>query len=356
MDIAVGMSGGVDSSVAALLLKEQGHNVIGITMSIWDGEHSSNSKKNACYGPDEIEDIDEARSVSRTLGIPFHVIDCSKKYKNIVLDNFRNEYLSARTPNPCIVCNHKIKFGALLETAKESGLQFDYFATGHYAKVEFNQESGRFVLKKAKDKKKDQSYFLYRLSQEQLSKSVFPLSGLTKDEVRNIARKNFIHVSDKQDSQDFYQGDYKELLNVNDTEGYIISSDNKVIGKHKGFWNYTPGQRKGLNISYPEPLYVLKLIPETNTVVVGLKEEMQCSSFIVNRLNWISCEKPQNIFEASIKLRSSHQELKATIETAGVDELKITINDFKESISPGQSAVLYDCDTVIGGGIIDSVE
>jgi tRNA-uridine 2-sulfurtransferase len=197
MKVVVGMSGGVDSSVAARLLKSQGHDVEGIMMSVWDGAPSHTKKKHACYGPDEAEDIAEATRICEEIGIRFHVFDCSHDYKNIVIGDFRSEYLSARTPNPCVRCNQRLKFGSLLDAARRSGLAFDYFATGHYARIEQHPSTGRFLLKKGADEFKDQSYFLYRLSQQQLSCSMFPLGSLYKNDVRDIARSFGLSVSEK---------------------------------------------------------------------------------------------------------------------------------------------------------------
>ena len=354
MKVAIGMSGGVDSAVAAVILKEQGHDVVGISMAIWDKSDTCTSvKKHACYGPDEIDDIREAEEVCRFLGIPFHVFDCSKEYKQTVIEYFRREYHSARTPNPCIVCNHKIKFDALLREAEASGVRFDRFATGHYANIEYSKENGRYLLKKAADKRKDQSYFLYRLSQAQLSRLLLPLGGLTKEEVRRIAREKGITVSEKEESQDFYGGDYRELLDVPETEGDIVLSDGTVLGKHRGLWNYTPGQRRGLGIAYPEPLYVLSLDGERNRVVVGTKRDFSVPSFAVNDLNWIAREQPESSFNAMVKLRSAQREIRCSARVSGDNELAVTLEDAGEPLSPGQSAVFYDGDVVIGGGIID---
>jgi len=355
MKIAVGMSGGVDSSVAASILKEQGHDVIGITMLIWDPSEkcSATGKKHSCYGPDEKQDIEETEQVCKAIGIPLHVLDCSGEYKKTVIDNFRSEYVSARTPNPCVLCNQKIKFDALLQKAESSGVVFDKFATGHYANTGYNETTGRYLLKRALDRKKDQSYFLYRLSQKQLAGVIFPLGGMTKDEVRAYARSKGLHVSEKEESQDFYAGDYRELLNTNDAEGDIVLKTGQVVGRHKGLWNYTPGQRRGLGIAYPEPLYVLQLDGKMNRVIVGTKDELPSSAFIVNNLNWISIAKPEKTFSAAVKIRSSHNEYASEAEIVSDTEIKVTLKDTGGAISPGQSAVFYDDEVIIGGGIID---
>jgi tRNA-specific 2-thiouridylase len=354
MKIAVGMSGGVDSSVAAAILKDRGHEVIGLSMALWNDTYACTGvKKYTCFGPNEKEDIQEARRICDSLGIPMYVFDCSSEYGKTVIEYFKSEYRSARTPNPCIVCNEKIKFDALLKTAESSGLQFDAFATGHYANVEHDPAAGRLILKKARDSKKDQSYFLYRLSQPQLSKVMFPLGELTKEKVRRIARSKGIAVSEKEESQDFYGGDYRELLGVREEAGDIVLTGGKVVGRHRGLWNYTPGQRKGLGIAFPEPLYVISLDAEHNAVIVGTKSEISVSSFVVNDLNWIAVEKPASSFTAMVKLRSTHKEIESLVEMSGKSEAKVTLKSRNEPIAPGQSAVFYDGDSVIGGGIID---
>ena len=357
MKIAVGMSGGVDSSTVALMLKEQGHEITGITMSLWDGSEkwTDENKKHSCYSPDEKLGIAETKKICESIGIPLFVVNCTAEYKTEVIGNFKSEYLSARTPNPCIICNHKIKFEALLKNAELTGIEFDKFATGHYAITEYNEAAERYFLKKAVDLKKDQSYFLYRLSQTQLSKVIFPLGGLTKEEVREYARKKGLAVSEKEESQDFYGGDYRELFDMPDKEGDIVLTNGKVVGRHKGLWNYTPGQRRGLGVAYPEPLYVIRLDSKSNTVVAGTKSEIDFSCFIVNNLNWVATDKPETAFNASTKVRSTQNEYDSIIETINNNRVKVTLKDTVTAISPGQSAVFYDNDIVIGGGTIDRV-
>ena len=354
--VIVGLSGGVDSSVAAYLLKEDGFDVTGVTMSIWDGKPAAGSSgKHACYGPDENEEIEEARELAAILDIPYHVFDCSQRYKSLVLDYFKLEYLSGRTPNPCVKCNQLIKFGMLPEMARLNGLEFDYFATGHYARVNWSEHHQRFLLKKAMDPQKDQTYFIYRLSQEQLSQLLFPLGNMTKQEVREIASRINLPLSEKEESQDFYSGDYKELLDVEDKPGNIVNSKGAVLGKHNGIWNFTIGQRKGLGVAYSEPLYVIELDPDKNEVIVGTREEIMGSSFFVSDLNWIAFENLKEPIEVKVKIRSAQNETDAIIEPADQGIVKGTFHLPSDGITPGQSAVFYQDEIVVGGGVIDKI-
>lgn len=354
MKILVGLSGGVDSSVAAMLLKQQGHDVIGATMSIWgkDGMAAQSGHKNACYGPDEIKDIEAARKIAEEIDIPYHVINCVEQYESIVLENFKSEYKNGRTPNPCIWCNAYVKFGALPQMAKASGIEFDKFATGHYAQIV--EKDGRFLLKRGVAPKKDQSYFLYRLKQEQLKNIILPLGGFTKDEIREFARQNGMEVAEKPDSQDFYGGDYNELLNFKEKEGNIVDINGKILGKHQGFWNYTIGQRKGLGVSAAEPLYVLELRKDTNEVVVGFADKTFKKSLIAANLNWIAIDKLSEPIKAQAKIRSTQQPVDVILNPYK-DKVEVVFDDMQKSIAIGQSAVFYDDDIVLGGGIIESV-
>jgi tRNA-uridine 2-sulfurtransferase len=352
--VIVGLSGGVDSSVAAMLLKQQGYDVTGVTMMLWSGENYYTGK-HSCFGPGEDEEIREAREVAEALGIPFMVFDCSKRYREIVLENFRLEYLSGRTPNPCVKCNEVIKFGMLPEMAKLNGLDFDYFATGHYAREEWNEETKRYRLRKGIDPTKDQSYFLYRLSQEQLSQILFPLGELTKREVRELSAAITVPLAGKEESQDFYSGDYKELFDIPEAPGDIVNTRGQVLGQHKGIWNYTIGQRKGLGIAFTEPLYVTGLDKEKNQVVVGVREEVLSSSFLVEDLNWIETDNLLQPVEVNVKIRSAQREKEALLEPHDQGIVKVTFHQPNDSIAPGQSAVFYDDDIVIGGGIIKRV-
>ena len=356
MKILVGLSGGVDSTVAALILKQQGHEVIGATMSIWgkNGMAEKSGHKNACYGPDEQEDIEQAGKIAKELGIPYYVLDCVEQYEKIVLDNFKSEYIQGRTPNPCIWCNARVKFGALPEMAKSSGIEFDKFATGHYARVE--EVNGRYILKRGIAPHKDQSYFLYRLKQEQLKNIILPLGEYTKEESRKIAKENNLEVAEKPDSQDFYGGDYNELLNLEENEGNIVDINGKVLGKHKGIWNYTIGQRKGIGISSTEPLYVLELRKDTNEVVIGPADKTFKKSLTAINLNWIAIDGISKDIHASAKIRSTQQPVPVTLSYIDSDSVKVIFDDPQKSIAIGQSVVFYNEDVVLGGGIIDTVE
>ena len=355
--VLVGLSGGVDSSVAALILKQEGYRVIGVTMALWDGKKlpSTPGSKHACYGPDEAEEIREAAEIAGILDIKFEVFDCSGEYKKAVLDYFRNEYYAGRTPNPCVQCNQHIKFGLLPAMAELQGFKYDYFATGHYARVERDAVTGRYILKKGIDQKKDQTYFIYRLTQDQLSRTILPVGIYTKTKIKEIAKEAGLPVYDKDESQDFYSGNYKDLLEHDPSVGNIVHTSGKILGTHQGIWNYTIGQRKGMGIAWSEPLYVVRIEKETNTVVVGNRESTFNSAFLVNDLNWIGIDSLKEPMDVSIKIRSAQTEKDGLIEPSGNGSVKATFFHPNDSITPGQSAVFYIGDVVLGGGVIKNV-
>ncbi len=380
MKVLVGLSGGVDSAVAAFLLKEQGHDVVCVSMAVSGSDLQLSPKANSCLGGDETKRIEEARNVAAFLGLPFYEIDCRDEYRRIVLDNFKQEYLAGRTPNPCVRCNGLIKFGALLRESEKKGLQFDKFATGHYAQI--TEVNGRYAIQCAVDKKKDQSYFIYRLTQEQLAKLIFPLGTMTKQEVREVARAAKLPVSEKKESQDFYSGDYSELLEEKDRKGKIIDINGKVLGEHNGFWHYTIGQRKGLAVSADSPLYVIDINACNNEVVLGYESDALQDTFEVINItsSLLDVEKVENHDverEVLVKVRSAQQLQHAIIKIVKNNSIisgelmnnqvsqNVSDDIFKSSvkiicklkepqrsITPGQSAVFYCGETVICGGVI----
>ena len=356
MKVAVGMSGGVDSSVAALLMIRAGHEVSGILMKIWPGPDAPAAGKSACYGPDEAEDIRAAESVCARLGIRLHVFDCSKDFDELVLRYFREGYLGGTTPNPCVRCNHLVKFGVLPDLARTSGLVFDRFATGHYARVEQAPSGGRFLLKRAADLRKDQSYFLYRLTQEQLASTLFPLGGLLKSRVRAIAREEGLPVHGRKESQDFYGGDLADILGQDGPEGEIVDRGGRVLGRHGGVWNYTIGQRKGLGIAFPAPLYVTAIDARYNRLVVGPENETYSRSCVVRDCAWVKVDGLGEPADVRVKVRSGGRLVGAKISPFGADRTRVEFAEPVSSVAPGQSAVFYDEDIVVGGGIIESAE
>ncbi len=351
--MVVAMSGGVDSSVAAALLKEQGYQVSGVTMKIWDGEaFPVEEVRHGCYGPGEVEDIEDARKVSQTLGIGFHIFDLRQEYKAEVLDYFCHEYLSGRTPNPCLKCNHKVKFDALLRKAQDSGIEFDYFATGHYARVEYDKSKHRYLLKKARDLSKDQSYFISSLSQDQLGCSLFPIGNYSKEEVRKIASDFGLGVDNKPESQDFIAGGYSPLVEAAQP-GPILDKQGNTLGEHRGIPFYTIGQRKGLGISAKEPLYVTNINPEKNVIIVGSKEALYQDELIASGLNWIAIEELRRPTKVKARIRYLHQEAEATVTPLGEDKVYVKFKEPQMAVTPGQAVVFYRGDVVIGSGTIE---
>ena len=354
--VVVAMSGGVDSSVVAALLKDRGYNVTGVTMKTWTGPSSSHGgRKHGCYGPGEQQDIEDAERVASILGIPLHVIDLSSEYRADVLDHFRSECSLGRTPNPCSRCNPRIKFGSLLSKVRDKGVRFDCFATGHYARIGLSEDKKRHLLKKARDIGKDQSYFLALLSQEQLGLSMFPLGEYLKSEVRQLADRFGLPVAEKQDSQDFIDDDYDEVRPPPDP-GPIMDRRGNRLGVHKGLAYHTIGQRRGLGIAAGTPLYVTALDPVSNTVIVGSIDDVYSDSLIASDPNWIAIESPDAPLRVKAKIRSRSKEADALVIPMGVDRAYVEFSEPQLAVTPGQTIVFYDGDIVVGGGVIEKTE
>lgn len=353
MKILVGLSGGVDSAATAYLLKQAGHDVIGATMSIWDKNTNfrGNESADGCFSPHIEQDIESARKICNILDIPYYVFDCAEEYKKTVLHNFKTEYMSGRTPNPCVLCNSTIKFDALPNTARANGLEFEKFATGHYARLELNN-NGRYQIMKGLDPKKDQSYFLYRLSQEQLSRILLPIGGYSKSEVRDFARLAGLEVADKADSQDFYSGNINDILQNEPKEGNFVDKNGKILGKHSGFWQFTIGQRRGMGVSAERPLYVIGINKDKNEVILGFDEDTLQSSLVCNSLSWMAIEGINSPKKVMSRIRSSQIPTPATITPLENDEVLVEFDTPQKAIAPGQSVVFYDEDIVLGGGFI----
>lgn len=356
MNILVGMSGGIDSSVAAYLLKRQGHTVTGITMTIWNKRtHLTRSEgSRGCFSPDKTEDIEAIKTICQRLGIEHRVLELSDRFEEVVLANFKSEYLNGHTPNPCIWCNAKIKFGAMVDYARGSGLVFDTFATGHYARIV--QHNGRFTIAKALDERKDQSYFLYRLSQKQLGRTCFPLGEMTKQQVRAIDQELGFHPVDQTESQDFYDGDYTDLLGVEPRRGDIVDANGRVLGSHEGFWNYTIGQRRGLGIAAEQPLYVIELRPDTNEVVVGFARQNLSTKVTASDVVWSGSECWEGEIPVLAKIRSASRAVEASAHCNADGSISATFKDPVNAATAGQSLVLYDGSLILCGGIIERVE
>ena len=358
MKVLVGMSGGVDSSVAAYLLKKAGHEVIGATMSIWDKQNDFKNitGNSGCFSPHQEEDIKAARHICQQLGIEYYVFDCSESYRKIVLSNFKQEYLSGRTPNPCVICNSTIKFDALPQTARLNGLVFDKFVTGHYARVCFNEKVNRWQLGCGADPKKDQSYFLYRLSQEQLSQVLMPLGDYDKAQIRDIALEAGLEVATKPDSQDFYSGSVNDILQVPPQPGNFVTKEGKILGQHNGIWNFTIGQRRGMGISAEKPLYVIGFNVEKNEVVLGFDDDSLRKSLTADHLCWLSVPRPEAPFRCLAKVRSTQQPTEVLVTPMEDGSVKVEFENLQKALAPGQSVVFYQDGLVLVGGIIDKDE
>lgn len=349
----VAMSGGVDSSVAAALLLEEGYACIGVTMQLWPEDLPREHESGCC----SISAVEDARRVANKLGIPYYVLNFADIFVEEVIDRFADEYLRGRTPNPCIVCNEKVKFGAFLEKALE--LECDYVATGHYAIVERDEASGRYLLKRARDRQKDQSYTLYGLTQEQLSRTLFPLGPYLKEETRRIARELGLITAAKPDSQEICfvpEGDYRAFMERYRPEskrpGPIVDLQGNVLGQHQGIAFYTVGQRKGLGIPHPTPLYVVAIDEVNNALVVGPREAVEGWSLLADPVNFIAVPQLDGARRVTCKIRYRVQDAPATIEPAPEGGVITRFDEPQAAITPGQSVVWYDGDVVVGGGII----
>jgi tRNA-uridine 2-sulfurtransferase len=361
--VAVGMSGGVDSSTVAALLAASGYPVVGLTMQLWDQRRLAEVDPEA---PRKVEgrccsggDVYDARRVAEHLRVPFYVINLQRQFEQTVIQPFVSEYLAGRTPIPCALCNNHVKFDPMLAIAQQAGAEL--LATGHYARVEHDHASGRYFLRRAVDESKDQTYFLFGLTQEQLSRTVFPLGSLTKREVRELAAQFQLPVANKPESQEicfvptgdtarFVENYQKEQgVPARETDGKILSRDGTELGRHRGIHNFTVGQRKGLGIATGSPLYVLSIDAATQRVFVGSSDDLYSRSCVVRSLNWIAFDSPPATQRASVKIRHQHTPAAATLHL-DADTVRVEFDEAQRAVTPGQAAVFYQDDLVLGGG------
>lgn len=349
----IAMSGGVDSSVAAYLMKEQGYETMGVTMKLHGNELvDERSEKGCCT----LADVEDARDVAYTLGMPYYVFNFQAQFEEKVVKRFVDTYLAGGTPNPCVDCNRHLKFAVLMQRMYELG--YDYVVTGHYARVEYDEVSGRYLLKKGLDETKDQSYVLYSLTQQQLAHTQFPLGTYCKKEIREIAEKNGFINANKHDSQDICfvpDGDYGTFIDhyrgVTSKPGNFVRRDGTIMGQHKGIIRYTIGQRKGLGIAYTVPLYVIGKNMEKNEVIVGELSELFQKELVANDINLIAMERIEGELRCKVKIRYRQREEWATVTQQG-DTIRVVFDEPQRGITSGQAVVLYDGDIVVGGGTI----
>ena len=354
--VVIGMSGGVDSSVAAYLLKEQGYDVIGVTMQIWQEDNEFTEREGGCCS---LSAVDDARRVADRLGIPFYVMNFRDSFKDKVIDYFVQEYIDGKTPNPCIACNKYLKFDELLMKAK--GIGADYVATGHYAKIEKN-EDGRNLLIRSDDDRKDQTYALYNFTQEQLAHTLMPCGEYTKDKIREIAKEIGLAVHNKKDSEeicfipDNNHGRYiKEARPLEVIPGNFVDKNGNVLGEHKGIVYYTIGQRKGLGIALGRPVFVTDINPVTNEVVLGPEIDIFKTALVAKDINLISIEKLEGDMEVEAKVRYSGRPSDAILSPMEDGKIKVTFKEKQRAITKGQSVVFYQGNVVVGGGIIETI-
>ncbi len=356
--VVVAMSGGVDSSVAAGLLKEQGYEVIGMTMTLFSAP-SKNYREEDHKSYFRWGAVESASRVASTLGISHSVVDLKESFEDLVISNFLEEYSWGRTPNPCIRCNRFIKFDALMEEARKIGASS--IATGHYAQIVQESSSGDFLLKKGRDRKKEQSYFLYTLTQEQLSRSLFPVGSFTKSEIREMAREWDLPVAARPESQEICfipDNDYVDFLKKRIPESFrsgpIVDQEGQVLGQHNGIIHFTVGQRRGLGIAAPHPLYVLEINSLKNEVVVGPNDLLYKKDLVADRINWISGGKLESPLSAKVRIRYKHKEAKALLSPGDSGKIHVEFEKPQRAITPGQAAVFYEDDVVLGGGVVSS--
>ncbi len=364
--IAVAMSGGVDSSVVAGLLKREGHNVVGMTMQLWNQRRlpqltpEGGATGRCC----SLDDVYDARYVASVLSIPYYVVNFEERFEQSVVKPFVDDYLAGRTPIPCTLCNNFVKFDQFLEMA--DSVSADKIATGHYARLSFDEETGRHQMRTSVDSSKDQTYFLFGLTQAQLARSLFPLGGMVKSDVRVLARDLGLPVADKNDSQEICfvpNGDYaafidayfqEQGLDTTETRGEIVDTAGNVVGQHEGTHHYTVGQRRGLRVAASEPLYVIATEPASQRVIVGRGTELLRDRLNASQVNWISISAPQTPTRAQVKIRNKHHAAEATLVPVGDDsKVEVVFDQPQRAITPGQAAVFYDGDLVLGGGWID---